>query len=688
MNRSTTAVLLVGLLIIQGSVAGVLGGVGVSSATEGDTAGGVTDSEHTASDDSTAASTNATSGESATSIETSTGASEGGSTENATTAGTASAFEASPQTTRSSQGGGESSPSATESSPTASASDGDPSSATSSETAREFRSRSSGADATSGTPSGAAGATSTGTGSETPSGTSSSGPSPSGATSAGADRSSARAGASSATGATGTQAASPDAEFEITSVSSDVPVGETGTVSITIENTGEDATDAVIDLRSLSSDLTFGQSATTSRFIGEWDEGESRTIEVTMRAVPTADTTEYPVRATVSYVDDDGNQAQSAPLTFGVEPDERQDRFAVVSSSSTVQVGTEGEVAVTLENTGEDVTDAVVNLQSLSGDIRFGRAPNATRYVGEWPASAERTVTFTATASNQTETRSYPLRASVSYEDDGDSERAGPFTVGITPQPEQEFSLSDTDSTLAVGDEGRITGTITNEGPQDAQNAVVTLVSESQNIQPQETRYAIGSLSEGESANVSFPVTVTGSAEPGQQQFSFVVRYDNEGDTRRSQALDTQLPIAPQSDEFIVETRNASVEAGSSDTMTLVMTNNRDRSVRNVNAKAFVDSPLSISSDEAYIAQLNPGESEEISFEVSTSSGASEGQYPFSVDFQYETASGESELSQTYEVPVEVTASDGSGFLSSRSLIGGFGLLLMLSAVGWVWWRR
>lgn len=609
-------------------------------------------------------------------------------------------------------------------------------------------------------------------------------------------------------GGTGANVASPDAEFEVVSVSSDVPVGGIGNISVTIENTGEDATNAVVNLQSLSDDLLFGQSPNTSRFVGEWDEGENRIIEVQARAARTADTTEYPAQATASYEDDSGNSSQSAPLTFGVAPDGEQqfslsgvegdlragesgtisgtitnegpktatdavltfapngsrdviprqsqyvlgsldpdesesfelpvainstaesgqrqvplvveyydsngnsvqsrtlttrvdisderDDFQVVSSSTDVQVGDTGTVSVALENTGANASEATVSLQSLSGDITFSGTANATQFIGEWPAGAQRTVTLTATASNQTDTRRYPFQASVSYNDvDGDQSRAGPFTVGVTPQPEQSFNISNTSSTLRVGDEGNITATVTNQGPQNASNAVVRLVTHGQNSNPQETEAAIGRLSAGESANVAFPMEISDSAEAGQRQFSVVVEYDNQnGDTRQSGTLDTQAAVAPQRDEFTVERANASVDVGSSGTVTLNVTNNRGTTVRNINVKAFVDDPLSTSTSEAYIVQLNPGESSQIAFDVSASGSASEGQYPLSVDFEYEAASGDSKLSQTYEVPISVAAAEDGGILPSLRVMVGLGVvivllgvLIVLLGVGWVWLR-
>ncbi len=120
-----------------------------------------------------------------------------------------------------------------------------------------------------------------------------------------------------------------------------LPVGGTGNVSVTIENTGEDATNAVVSLQSLSGVLSFGHSSNTSRFVGEWNEGEDRTIEVQAQLTRTADTTEHPVQAVVSYEDDSGNSSRSAPVAFGVAADGEQ-RFSLSDVGGDLRAGESG----------------------------------------------------------------------------------------------------------------------------------------------------------------------------------------------------------------------------------------------------------------------------------------------------------------------------------------------------------
>ena len=478
-------------------------------------------------------------------------------------------------------------------------------------------------------------------------------------------------------------------DFNVVSTSTDVQSGEEGSLTVVMNNTGENVTDATVSFQSLSGGVLFGESANATQFVEDWDTGEERSFEFDVTATGSAGTT-YPMQASLQYTDSEDDGAQAGPFAFGVTPGESEDDFEVVSTDSNVQVGDEGPITLTLQNNGENATESTVSLQSLTGDITLGQTANATAFVGEWPAGAQRTVSFNATATNTTDVRDYPFQASVSYNDpDGDQASGGPFTVGVTPDPEQNFDLSNVESTLRVGDEGNVTAQVTNQGPQAIDNAVVELESQSESLSPQETEAAVGSLAPGESANVSFPIEVPDSAESGARQLSFVVEYDNEnGDTRRSGSLDTQVDVAGQRDSFIVERANASVGIGSSEAVTLNVTNNRDTVVTNLNAKAYADTPLSLSNDEAYIARLAPGETEQISFDVSVAGSASEGQYPLSVDFQYDTPSDAGQLSQSYDVPVDATESNDGGLLSSAPVMIGLAALLVVLGIGVVWSRR
>ena len=79
-------------------------------------------------------------------------------------------------------------------------------------------------------------------------------------------------------------------QFSVTEVDSNARTGATGTVAVTLRNTGsEPARNATVTLASGNGDLTVGGAASSSRFVdGRWDPGETRTVSYRVRVAPAA----------------------------------------------------------------------------------------------------------------------------------------------------------------------------------------------------------------------------------------------------------------------------------------------------------------------------------------------------------------------------------------------------------------
>ncbi len=465
---------------------------------------------------------------------------------------------------------------------------------------------------------------------------------------------------------TATTTAEPGGQFRLVSTSSNVAVDGAGNLSLTFVNTGDTVTDASVFVESPNESVRFGRSRNATQSVGAWDSGERRTVKFGLVAEEFAETRSYPFQAVVAYTAANGSRVQTSPFVFTVRPSERifLDRFEVTAISSTVQAGDSGTVSVTVENTGADVSDAVVTLRSQSSGIRLGRTQNATQFVGEWGSNEDVTFEFEATAGNDTIVASYPFAIDIAYSEDGTRNRTQLERFGVIPDPEQTFSLGDLNGTLRVGDEGNVTGTVTNEGPQAASSAVLVLESSGENIFPLEEEFALGNLAPDESVPFRYRIDVSDSADQGPRQLSFTVRYENQdGDSRRSKPLEARVDVGARRDEFLVDARNASVGAGETAAVVIEVTNNDDRTLRNVDARAFVDSPLSVEDDQAFVPRLAPNESATLRFRVSADGGALAATYPLSLDFQYETPDGESKLSDTYQVPVAVAEPEGDGVL-------------------------
>ena len=479
------------------------------------------------------------------------------------------------------------------------------------------------------------------------------------------------------------------AKFDVTDVDSNARVASTGTVSVTVENTGsETASDASVVFESSSSELSVGGQQASSRYVSGWEPGEVRTFQYRVGATGSAEADAYEFGLSVNFEDESGAERTSARQSVGVDL-VREQSFSVTGLDSDVSVGDTGTYNVTFRNDGPvAVNDATVQITSQSSDISFSGSPSTTQYVGPWEPGETRTVRVEATTSEDAQVRPYALVATIGYTDpEGDAGADENIQLGIQPEPEQTFSLTEVESTLRAGDDGRLNATLTNTGANTVRNVVLVWESDNENISPQKTEYAVGNLEPGASAEVSFGVDVSDAAEGGPRQFDFVTRYRNrEGDRRESDTIEIQESVADSTDEFRLETTDVTVGAGQSKTIELTITNVDNERLTNIEAKLFTDSPISASDDEAFIASLDPGESATLKFGISASGTAMEKTYPVSMDFQYEEPDGDTPVSDTYRVPVSVTERGGGGGLP-LPLIGGIVLLAVLAVAGYVRYR-
>ncbi len=387
-------------------------------------------------------------------------------------------------------------------------------------------------------------------------------------------------------------------------------------------------------------------------------------------------------RGTTNYRD--FSREKTERVSVVVEDDAR---FSVDAVSSGVVAGDTGDYVVEVENIGTRTARSPrMVFSSDESGVFFGglddRLPQKTVGFEDLDPGESTVVTTRAGADSDVTPASYPVDTFVRYETDrGVTRESGTSTTTLGVDDEQEFAAQDVESTLRVGDDGDLVGEIRNDGPQAVTNAVVVFAPENRNINPRETEYAVGDLGVGDSAEFSYRVAVSSEAEEGPRQTDAVVEYRNpDGDKRTSSPVDVNYEVAERIDEFELET-DVSLAAGSSTDIEVEVTNIKDETFTDIQAKMFTDSPLDSDDDEAFIPRLEPGESETVVFDLSASGGATAKTYSTSVDFRYDDERDETKISETYRVPVEVTEAEEGGL----PLLP---LLLVLVVVGAGWWYR
>ena len=457
-----------------------------------------------------------------------------------------------------------------------------------------------------------------------------------------------------------------DQQFDADIDASTLRYGETGTVDIDVENTGDSISDATVQVQSLSSAVTItgGQD---EEYIGDWSSDEEHSVSVsgtTDDGTPIDDAT---FAVTVDYRDDGADRTSRAVIS-GVSVDSEQ-RFSADYGGDPLRVGETRTVPVELTNQDYgDISDAVVGFQVQSPDAELPEGASEVE-IGEWAEGDTHTANVTITVDGDAPSDNLPVRATVEYKtDDGLDRESASVTVGADVLPSQDFTVDIEEADLYAGESSTITGNITNVGDEELSHVILRpeetdiedfSVGDVDNVEVKTDNYYIGTLDAGESTSFALSVDVSGDAEPGPRALSLQTDYENtDGDQYTVSPLFAPLDVDSERDEFNVEIIDASVPIDGSETLTLEVTNQLDEDVTDIEAMLYTEDPLSSDDDQAFIDSLAANETATVEFTIDASSTAVEKTYPAEVDFQYEDSDGDTQLSDVYTVPVDVTAEE------------------------------
>ncbi|QSG10686.1 S-layer protein [Halapricum desulfuricans] len=364
-------------------------------------------------------------------------------------------------------------------------------------------------------------------------------------------------------------------------------------------------------------------------------------------------------------------------------------RFEITNATTDVRSGDQGTMDVTLQNTGSQTADDVqLALDSTSSSFLFGQVRTDTARVDTLAPGDNTTLEYDVTVPPDTTARDYALSGTVTYTDpDGIPGVDKGLSVGVRPLAEQTFAVETVASTLRVGEEGQLRGTVTNTGPSTVNDVVLQYADESAtSIVPTVSNVAIGDLEPGETGTFELPLEVTTSGKATTRSLDMAVTYRNDENEKRAyEAANAIASIEPRRDQFAIAVDDDTVAAGGQRTVTATVTNQLDEPVSDVNVRMFVDDPLDSTEDEGYIGSLAPGESETVTLQLSASGDAVAKVYPTDFDVNYEDADGISKNADTVTLPITVTDGGDSGLPVIAIAIGA--LLVVLVVGGFWYWR-
>lgn len=509
------------------------------------------------------------------------------------------------------------------------------------------------------------------------------------------------------------------------------PVVEAGaetTVELVILNTGEIEAGTQLDdetatARGVSvavddddAPLTVDSGEST---VGSIPPGDIATVPVSVTAPADADGDDGELDVEVSYrytgYDDSGDAVdQSDTDNFDVDVElGASSQFEVDDVETDAQIGTDGTVEVDLENVGSDDAEAVrVTASSPTGGVTVGPAnggaadrpqpdgqesdeqppddneadrntdsPSSAAFLGDLDSDETETVVFDTRIDPDVSVESYLLELQVIYENEDGILRESPtLATAVEPTADQTFEITDLDSTLEVGEQGTITATLENTGPEDVETPVVRAEPTSERIDIGEPSVAVDDLEENETAALSFDADVSGQADPGPRQLTLTVEYGIDGDRLETDPFVERVDVAADQPTFSIDA-DAEIPADTTQTVELNVTNNRNEQLSNLNVFLYPDGPLDVDEDEAFIAELNAGETQTVTVDVTVDETASQRSYPLDVDIRYDDETDDDRISQRYQVPVTVEEPppDG-GLLPSILPVAGMVVLLVGAA--------
>lgn len=471
--------------------------------------------------------------------------------------------------------------------------------------------------------------------------------------------------------------------FEIAGVSTDVQPGTSDDAVVTLENNGSaTAFNSRVTLTG-SGGLTV-DGGTSEVYLGDFPAGESRTVTVDAAVDESVSGHDKPLEATFEYEDEDGIEQSPSTVTRSLSPLAEQS-LGFWSLDGDLAVGHDGWVNGSVRNIGPTtLTDAEVVVEPRSDSLQI----TDRRYaLPDLEPAQTATFAFPTTVDPEADPGPRQVRAHVEYTGTNSSRTvstdgyAGRVTVGDS----QQFRIEDVEESLSVGFSGEVRGTLVNDGPRPVTDGVLIVEPQSETLFVEDTRYALPTVGAGETTEFSYPVDVSGQADSGPRQARFTVEYQDGDRTLTSDPMSKRVVVDDRHREFTVS-GEPTVRAGGTTKLNLTITNERDSTLRNIDARLFTSDPLSSNSDEAFVSELDPGESTEIQFDLSASRGAMAKTYPVELDFQYDNARGDEVLSDTYQHPVEVQEpleQEGGGLPLVPIVV----LVLVLGG-GVVLWRR
>lgn len=338
-----------------------------------------------------------------------------------------------------------------------------------------------------------------------------------------------------------------DARFRVVNITSDAQIGDSGTLLVELQNTGENtATRADVELVAPTGALTFSGGTSSTARIDELAPSETATVTYDVEFAAGSAVRSYSITGGVTFKDPEGITRTDESISFGFVPLEEQ-QFSVDNVSTDLRVGEDGDLVGTVINEGPKPAQNVVvryvddspNIVAIEDAVAVGTLEPGERADFRLPLEVN----------TEAEAVGRVADLAIQYRDD-DNERRGYDDVEAvyTVSPERdEFSVEIDDQEIETGETTTVDVTVTNNLDEPVSNVEARLFTDEPLSSDDDEAFA-ASLAPGESTNMTFTLSAAGGATLKTYPVSLDFRYDDaDGDSQLSDTFRAAVTLTESS---------------------------------------------------------------------------------------------------------------------------------------------
>jgi hypothetical protein len=390
---------------------------------------------------------------------------------------------------------------------------------------------------------------------------------------------------------------------------------------------------------------------------------------------------------------------------------------ATIAGTNEFSPGQDAVISVSVQNRGLNVDkfvmtgtidrdDSPTTAKMVTVGLDAGSAPiivkSDPQNIGDLISQAKATVRIKTTITTDATEGEYQIPLTIRYTYLASSDQPAsdtlqstyrevnetlPITIRIKPVVKIEV-VEAVPENLSVGTEGYLNLKLKNAGYEDGKKATVKIIrSGTSPVIPTDSSVYIGDFPRNGIVSCRYKVAISDNAEKQTYPVDIAVTYENsEGDIVTS-AIDTVGVPVEGKNSFMIVSDPITLTPGSESTVSVRYKNTGDTIAYHAEARLSAVNPFTSADNNAYLGDLNPGDTATAHYRLSTDSGAEARDYGLDTEVRYRDALDNSQVSDTFKVNVSIAPQSQSisfmglllpGIVMAAIVIGaGYYLLVM-----------